>query len=178
MKGESTMITKSGWRGFGSAAAVAALAAGLLAAVPAVADEGGPDPATEQYRPYLHFSPERNWMNDPNGMVYHDGTWHLFFQHNPDGNRWGNMSWGHATSTDLVHWEEQPIAIPQTFDENGTAIEDIFSGSVVVDEGNTSGFGTAGTRRSSRSTRAPTPRRTRPMLGSRRSRSRTAPTTA
>ena len=82
-------------------------------------------------------------MNDPNGLVYDDGTWHLFFQHNPYGTRWGNMSWGHATSTDLVHWEEQPLAIPQTFDANGVAIEDIFSGSVVVDEQNTSGFGTA-----------------------------------
>ncbi|HET8780021.1 MAG TPA: glycosyl hydrolase family 32, partial [Agromyces sp.] len=110
--------------------------------MPALAEEAGSDPATEQYRPYLHFSPERNWMNDPNGMVYENGTWHLFFQHNPFGTRWGNMSWGHATSTDLVHWEQQPLAIPQTFDENGVAIEDIFSGSVVVDEGNTSGFGT------------------------------------
>ncbi|MGR0220034.1 GH32 C-terminal domain-containing protein [Agromyces sp. ZXT2-6] len=137
------MITKSRWRGLVSAAAVAALAAGFLGAVPAAAEEAVPDPASERYRPYLHFSPERNWMNDPNGMVYDDGTWHLFFQHNPYGTRWGNMSWGHATSTDLVHWEEQPIAIPQTFDENGTAIEDIFSGSAVIDEGNTSGFGTA-----------------------------------
>lgn len=143
MKGEQTMITKSRWRGFGSGAAVAALAAGLLGAAPAAAEEAALDPATEQYRPYLHFSPQENWMNDPNGMVYDDGTWHLFFQHNPYGTRWGNMSWGHATSTDLVHWEEQPIAIPQTFDENGTAIEDIFSGSAVIDEGNTSGFGTA-----------------------------------
>jgi len=122
-------------------AAVAALA--TVGSVSAAAVEPAVEPADEQYRPYLHFSPEENWMNDPNGMVYHEGTWHLFFQHNPYGTRWGNMSWGHATSTDLVHWEEQPIAIPQTFDENGVAIEDIFSGSVVVDEGNTSGFGTA-----------------------------------
>ncbi|MGW9167176.1 GH32 C-terminal domain-containing protein [Agromyces sp. NPDC055657] len=123
-------------------AAVTAAGCTLAAAAPAMADDA-PDPASEQYRPYLHFSPERNWMNDPNGMVYENGTWHLFFQHNPNGTRWGNMSWGHATSTDLVHWEEQPLAIPQTFDESGTAIEDIFSGSVVVDEGNTTGFGTA-----------------------------------
>ena len=125
--------------------AVAATAASLLSLQPATAEEAAaPNPAEEQYRPYLHFSPERNWMNDPNGLVYEDGTWHLFFQHNPYGTRWGNMSWGHATSTDLVHWEEQPLAIPHTFDANGVAIEDIFSGSVVVDEGNTSGFGTAG----------------------------------
>lgn len=140
------MTTKSRWRAGVAAATTAALALGLLGAMPARADDAdpGPDPATEQYRPSLHFSPERNWMNDPNGLVYDDGTWHLFFQHNPAGTRWGNMSWGHATSTDLVHWEEQPVAIPQTFDANGVAIEDIFSGSVVVDEGNTSGFGTAG----------------------------------
>nr|WP_232331384.1 GH32 C-terminal domain-containing protein [Agromyces laixinhei] len=111
--------------------------------MPAAADEVATEPAAEQYRPYLHFSPERNWMNDPNGMVYENGTWHLFFQHNPEGNRWGNMSWGHATSTDLMHWQQQPLAIPQTFDENGVAIEDIFSGSVIVDDENTSGFGTA-----------------------------------
>src|SRR6478735_7858537 len=111
-------------------AAVTAAGCALAAAAPAMADDA-PDPASEQYRPYLHFSPERNWMNDPNGMVYENGTWHLFFQHNPYGTRWGNMSWGHATSTDLVHWEEQPLAIPQTFDANGVAIEDIFSGSVV-----------------------------------------------
>lgn len=138
------MTTKSQWRTGLAAIAIAGLVAGLAGTVPAVAaDEEGPDPATEQYRPYLHFSPERNWMNDPNGLVYDDGTWHLFFQHNPHGTRWGNMSWGHATSTDLAHWEEQPVAIPQTFDDEGSAIEDIFSGSVVVDEDNTSGFGTA-----------------------------------
>ena len=91
----------------------------------------------ERYRPAYHFSPEKNWMNDPNGMVYHKGVYHLFFQHNPSGNTWGNMSWGHATSTDLVHWKEQPLAIP-TDDQ-----EDVFSGSVVVDKDNSSGFGTA-----------------------------------
>ena len=137
-----------------------------------------PPPAEEQYRPYLHFSPERNWMNDPNGLVYDDGTWHLFFQHNPYGTRWGNMSWGHATSTDLVHWEEQPLAIPQTFDANGVAIEDIFSGSVVVDETEQlAASARPRTRRWSRSTRAPTRRRTRPSPGGRRSRSPTASTT-
>ena len=91
----------------------------------------------EQYRPAVHFSPAKNWMNDPNGMVYYKGIYHLYFQHNPSGNTWGNMSWGHATSSDLVHWKEQPLAI-STDDQ-----EDVFSGSVVVDKDNSSGFGTA-----------------------------------
>ena len=136
------MTTVSRWRTIAIVAATAT-ATTLGGVPPAAAADPEVHPADEPYRPALHFSPQKNWMNDPNGMVYDDGTWHLFFQHNPYGTRWGNMSWGHATSTDLVHWEEQPIAIPQTFDEDGTAIEDIFSGSVVIDEGNTSGFGTA-----------------------------------
>ena len=90
------------------------------------------DPAL---RPAVHFSPQRNWMNDPNGLVHHRGVYHLFFQHNPCGTNHGNMSWGHATSTDLLQWEERPLAI--RFDE----VADIFSGSVVVDSNNTSGFG-------------------------------------
>ncbi len=76
-------------------------------------------------------------MNDPNGLVHHKGVFHLFFQYNPLGDVWGNMSWGHATSKDLVHWEEQPLAIPFDADEG------VFSGSVVVDTTNSSGFGTA-----------------------------------
>ena len=74
-------------------------------------------------------------MNDPNGMVYVDGVYHLFYQYNPQGNSWGNMSWGHATSTDLIHWTEQTVAL--TRDELG----DIFSGSAVIDHNNTAGFG-------------------------------------
>lgn len=109
------------------------LAAALAGSLPASAAELG----DEQYRPAIHFSPAKNWMNDPNGMVFHKGVYHLYYQHNPSGNTWGNMSWGHATSTDLVHWKEQPLAI-STDDQ-----EDVFSGSVVVDKDNSSGFGTA-----------------------------------
>ena len=87
------------------------------------------------YRPNFHFSPRNNWMNDPNGMFFYKGNYHLYFQHNPYSNVWGPMHWGHAISKDLVNWEEQPIAIYP--DDLGT----IFSGSSVVDLKNTSGFG-------------------------------------
>ncbi len=96
----------------------------------------------QDYRPQFHYSAKENWLNDPNGLVYYKGTYHLFYQYNPRGNVWGNMSWGHATSPDLVHWSEQPVAIPQSFNEAGESIEDIFSGSAVVDTDNTSGLGT------------------------------------
>ncbi|PTU47231.1 glycoside hydrolase [Paenibacillus polymyxa] len=88
----------------------------------------------EKYRPSYHFSPKSGWMNDPNGMVYYEGRYHLFYQHHPFGTTWGAMHWGHAVSTDLMNWEEQPIALEP--DELGT----IFSGSAVVDEQDTSGF--------------------------------------
>lgn len=89
----------------------------------------------EQFRPQIHYTPSRNWMNDPNGLVYDKGVWHLFYQYNPQGNDWGNMSWGHATSSDLIHWAEQPVAMRRN--EWG----DIFSGSAVIDADNTAGFG-------------------------------------
>jgi fructan beta-fructosidase len=89
----------------------------------------------EPYRPQFHFSPSVNWTNDPNGLVYYEGEYHLFYQYNPFGNTWGHMSWGHAVSPDLVHWEELPVAL---MEEDSTMI---FSGSVVVDWNNSSGFG-------------------------------------
>ncbi len=89
----------------------------------------------EQYRPQIHYTPAKNWINDPNGLVYADGVYHMFYQYNPRGNDWGNMSWGHAVSPDLLHWEEQPVAL--IADHLGA----IFSGSAVVDKDNTAGFG-------------------------------------
>ncbi len=88
----------------------------------------------EPYRLAYHFSPEKNWMNDPNGLVYHNGKYHLFYQYNPEGDTWGNMSWGHATTEDLVHWNRRPLAIPMDGENM------IFSGSAVVDKNNSSGL--------------------------------------
>ncbi|MGY5766497.1 GH32 C-terminal domain-containing protein [Brachybacterium sp. DNPG3] len=91
---------------------------------------------TDRHRPALHLTPGSTWMNDPNGLIRHDGRWHAFFQTNPEGSQWGRISWGHAVSDDLATWEELPIAIPSS------ETELIFSGSVVHDAANVSGLGT------------------------------------
>lgn len=112
----------------------------LLAVLALVACRDEPRaPATfdERYRPLYHFTPDRNWMNDPNGLVFYDGEYHLFFQHNPHGDTWGHLSWGHAVSADLVNWRQLPLAIP----ERDVMI---FSGSAVMDWDNVSGLGAEG----------------------------------
>jgi len=91
---------------------------------------------TEQFRPQFHFSPQRKWMNDPNGLVYNDGVYHLFYQYYPEDIVWGPMHWGHAVSKDMISWEHKAIALYP--DDHG----DIFSGSAVLDSDNTSGLGT------------------------------------
>lgn len=109
------------------------------------------DGISKKFRQRIHISPERGWMNDPNGMFFLDGEWHLYYQYNPYGAKWGNMSWAHAVSRDLVEWEHLPTVL---YPDNLGAI---FSGSAVVDEHNTAGFGegavvaiytSAGTRQS------------------------------
>ena len=89
----------------------------------------------EKFRPAYHHTPLYGWMNDPNGMFYKDGVWHLYYQYNPYGSQWENMTWGHSTSKDLIHWEAQPLAIEPDW------LGAIFSGSAIVDRDNTAGFG-------------------------------------
>jgi fructan beta-fructosidase len=94
----------------------------------------------EKYRPAYHFTPEKNWMNDPNGLVYYEGEYHLFYQYNPYGNIWGHMSWGHAVSKDLFHWEHLPVALEEYPDPLTGDSTMIFSGTSVIDKNNTSGL--------------------------------------
>jgi fructan beta-fructosidase len=109
----------------------------LLLTILISCSEKKPEATTiEPHRPQFHFSPPAHWMNDPNGMVYYDGEYHLFYQYYPDSTVWGPMHWGHAISTDLVHWEHQPIALYPD------SLGYIFSGSAVVDEQNSAGFQT------------------------------------
>ena len=107
-------------------------AAALSVSTPAAqAQSSGYD---EHFRPQVHFSPREHWTNDPNGLVFFHGEYHLFYQYNPFSDQWGHMSWGHAVSTDLLHWKELPVAIPE---QNGVMI---FTGSIVIDRGNSSGL--------------------------------------
>jgi fructan beta-fructosidase len=97
---------------------------------------------TPQWRPVYHFTPPANWTNDPNGLIFLNGEFNLYYQHNPFENKWGHMSWGHATSKDLVTWQHLPVAIPEIITKDTSTW--IYSGSAVLDRNNTSGFGKNG----------------------------------
>lgn len=114
------------------------LSIGLIATLKIYGQETIDSLYKESFRPQIHFSPQAHWMNDPNGMVYFNGIYHLFFQYYPNGTVWGPMHWGHAVSPDMIHWKEMPIALYPD------SLGYIFSGSAVVDSNNTSGFGKPG----------------------------------
>lgn len=122
--------------------AITAFGVCALSSTPAAAGTNSAPAATGTNsvaeRPNYHYTPAQHWMNDPNGLIYRNGVYHLFYQYNPTGDTGGNASWGHATSTDLVHWKEQPVAIP--VDDT----EEVWSGSVVNDPTNSSGLGHGG----------------------------------
>jgi sucrose-6-phosphate hydrolase SacC (GH32 family) len=122
---------------FGHSRLAAVLVASLAATLSSLA-ANPPGYYSELFRPQYHFTPEKNWMNDPNGLVYYEGEYHLFYQYNPFGNTWGHMSWGHAVSPDMVHWKHLSLALPEA---DGVMI---FSGSAVIDWKNSSGFGKDG----------------------------------
>jgi fructan beta-fructosidase len=117
---------------------IAPIIVALLAVVLLPFSSGTAAAADDPYRPTYHYTAATNFMNDPNGLIYHAGIYHMFYQYNPYGTTAGNGSWGHATSTDLVRWKRQPLAI------STDATEDVWSGSVVYDRSNSSGFGTKG----------------------------------
>ncbi|MBL7873995.1 MAG: glycoside hydrolase family 32 protein [Cyclobacteriaceae bacterium] len=96
--------------------------------------------ALDRYRPRFHYTPEKNWVNDPNGLVFHEGEYHLFYQYNPVGTTWGHMSWGHAVSKDLINWQQLPVAIEEYLDPITGDSTMIFSGTAFVDKNNTSGL--------------------------------------
>lgn len=112
----------------------------LLAVITSFAQEK--ETPTPQWRPAYHFSPPQNWTNDPNGLIYLNGVFNLYYQYNPFENKWGHMSWGHATSKDLLNWNNLPVAIHEVVSKDTTTW--IYSGSAVLDKYNTSGFGKNG----------------------------------
>ena len=114
----------------------------LASTCPALAQVRTDTTYAQQWRPQVHFSAKRNWLNDPNGLIYVEGEYHLFYQHNPQGIRWGYMTWGHAVSRDLFHWRELPLAITEEpAKDNPKDTIMAFSGSCVIDKNNTAGFG-------------------------------------